>query len=257
MIPMFFQMEIVEEGAVGAPFDFGAVLTNPLVILVITLLGVGALVAIVLFIVRTAYNRSGRASRAFNMAIINVKVPKITKKEDEGEKSQQQIQEKIAVMETVFGTLGALKSEKGVMSWLFGTENHFTFEIVAHKDKISFYIAMPADYRNFFEEQIHAQFPDAQIEDVPDYNIFTPNGVVMGSYFKLRRESAFPIKTYRKLDADPLNSITNALSKITGDDGAAIQFVIRSARPKWRKEGSASRARCSRVRSFRRSRVDS
>ncbi|MFA6235544.1 MAG: type IV secretion system DNA-binding domain-containing protein, partial [Bacteroidota bacterium] len=36
---------------------------------------------------------------------------------------------------------------------------------------------------------------------------------------------------------DPLNSITNAMSKVTGEDGVAIQFVLRSARGKWRKEG--------------------
>ena len=242
MIFPLLQVDAVNEGLTQSPIDFGSfdvgsLIWNPVVMLLLTVLGVGALLFIVLLIVRRTYNRSGRARRAFGMSIIRIRVPKLVKKEDQGDKSQQQIQEKIAVMETIFGTLGSLTAEKGILSWLFGREDHFTFEVVAHKDKISFYAAMPSGYRNFIEEQVHAQYPDAQIDDVPDYNIFKPSGVIMGSYFKLRRESAFPIKTYRKLESDPLNSITNALSKVKGDDGAAIQFVVRCAKPKWRKEG--------------------
>jgi len=242
MIFPLLQVEAVNEGVTQSPIDFGSfdigsLIWNPFVMLLLTVLGVGALLFIILLIVRRAYNRSGRARRAFGMSIICIRVPKLVKKEDESDKSQQQIQEKIAVMETVFGTLGSLKAEKGILSWIFGREDHFAFEIVAHKEKISFYAAVPSEYRNFIEEQIHAQYPDAQIDDVPDYNLFKPTGVILGSYFKLRRESAFPIKTYRKLESDPLNSITNALSKVKGDDGAAIQFVVRSARGTWRKEG--------------------
>ncbi|MFH1078448.1 MAG: type IV secretion system DNA-binding domain-containing protein [Patescibacteria group bacterium] len=227
----------MNEQTMYVPFDLGDFIQSPYVAIALIALGIAAVLVIVLFATRSAYNRSGRAKATFAMSIIRVRVPKLTKKEDKDDKSQQQIQEKIAVMETIFGTLGALKGERGIMSWVLGRSDHFAFEIVVHHDKISFFAAVPGPYRNFIEEQVHAQYPDAEIEDVPDYNIFMPTGIVMGSYLKLRRENAFPIKTYRKLDSDPLNSLTNALSKVTGEDGAAIQFVVRPARPKWRTEG--------------------
>ncbi|MCI0479663.1 hypothetical protein L0Y59_03905, partial [Candidatus Uhrbacteria bacterium] len=218
-------------------FTLGAFLANPFVTLFLVLLGLAAAVAVVLVAVRAAYNRSGRAKTSFGMTVLKIRVPKLVKKEDEAEKSQQQIQEKIAVMETIFSTIGSLRAERGLMPWIFGRSDHYSFEIVSHRDKVSFFVAVPSDFRDFIEEQVHAQYPDADIEDVPDYNIFTPTGIVLGSYLKLRRENAFPIKTYRKLESDPLNSVTNALSKVTGEDGAAVQFVVRSARRSWRKEG--------------------
>ena len=109
------------------------------------------------------------------MKVLLIRVPKETKKEDSGEKSQQQVQELIAVMETIFSTLGSFKAEKGLLSWLFGREDHFAFEIVSHKDKISFYATAPAAYRSFIEEQVHAQYPHAQIDEVSDYSIFFTN----------------------------------------------------------------------------------
>lgn len=237
MISFFLQADVFDESVASAPFDFTSMMMNPIVILVFILVGIGLFVSVVLMLIRRSFNRRGRAQSAFGMKVLLIRVPKETKKEDSGEKSQQQKQEQIAVMETIFSTVGSVKAEKGLFSWLFGREDHFAFEIVSHKDKISFYVAAPASYRSFIEEQVHAQYPHAQIDDVPDYSIFSPTGVVLGSYLTFRRSNAFPIKTYEKLQSDPLNSLTNALSKITGDDGAAIQYVIRSAKGKWRAEG--------------------
>ena len=46
------------------------------------------------------------------------------------------------------------------------------------------------------------------------------------------------MKTYAHIEGDPLNHITNALSKLGEHEGAVIQYVIRSAHPRWHKIGS-------------------
>jgi hypothetical protein len=212
--------------------------SSPWFTLAIVLVCVAIVVFIVLFVIRRMYMVRGSANTAFGMAVLQVKVPKETKKEDvDASKSTQQVQELISVMETVFSTLGSLTPEKGFKSWLLGRGDHLAFEIVFYRNHINFYVAVPVDRQGFIEEQIHAQYPHAEILPVPDYNIFTPTGVVLGSYLRLRRQSVFPIKTYKKLETDPLNSITNALAKLDEGDGASIQYVVRSAKPKWRKEG--------------------
>ncbi len=209
-----------------------------LILAALSFSGTIALFVVLLFMIRAVYNRRGRSKVAFGMKVLLVRVPKETKKEDvEQTKSTQQIQEMISVMETIFSTLGSLTAERGFMAWLIGREDNFSFEIVAHRSKISFYLAMPAKYQQFVEEQVHAQYPNAQIDEVPDYNVFSSSGVVLGSYLRFRRHSSFPIKTYRKLESDPLNSLTNALSKIEEADGAVVQFITRSAHKKWRREG--------------------
>ena len=239
MIPLFaLQVDFTTPASAGSTISFTDILSSPITALILSIIGVAIAIVAILYIIRSVYIRRGKAKTAFNLKVLLIRVPKETKKEDSDQsKSTQQIQELISVMETIFATIGAIPSEKGLKAWLFGRENAFSFEIVSHKSKISFYIAIPKQFRNFMEEQVHAQFPNAQVEEVPDYNIFSPTGVILGSYLKLRRKSMFPIKTYRKLESDPLNSLTNALSKVADEDGAAVQFVVHSARREWRREG--------------------
>jgi len=232
------QLDISTTNAPSVLFTSIDLLNTPEVTAALILIGVILFIFIVLYIIRGVFIRRGRASVAFGSKVLMIRVPKAVKKEDvEQSKSTQQVQELISVMETVFSTLGSLTAERGFMSWLRGRSDHFAFEIVAHESKINFYVAVPGAQRHFLEEQIHAQFPNAQVDEVPDYNMFSPSGVIMGSYLKLRRKSVFPIKSYKKLETDPLNSLTNAMAKIDDLDGAAVQFVIRSAKRKWRREG--------------------
>lgn len=234
---MFFQFDILGGETTVKPFAF-ALLEDPIVLLALTMLGLILFVVGTLHAARGLMNRRGRAATAFGMKILLIRVPKEIRKEDiEQSKSTQQIQELISVMETVFSTLGALAAESGPVAWLLGRSDQFAFEIVAHKSKISFYVAVPKKYHQFIEEQIHAQYPNGDIQEVPDYNMFSPTGVILGSYLTLRRSTVFSIKTYRKLESDPLNSITNALSKVAELDGATIQLVVRSAPWAWRREG--------------------
>jgi hypothetical protein len=241
MIPLhLFQFDLLADDAAFAEEQFSAtpLMSEPFIILALVLAGLAAATFLALLFVRQLYIRRGRAAVIFDLQVLLVRVPKETKKEDlEQSKSAQQVQELISVMETVFASIGALKSEKGLMPWLIGRKKLFACEIVMNKNKISFYVVTPKDYRNFVEEQIHAQFPAADVEEVPDYNIFQPKGIIMGSYLKMKRPSHFPIKTYKKIESDPLNSITNALSKVAEEDGAAVQIVFSSAPPSWRREG--------------------
>ncbi|MFA5129514.1 MAG: type IV secretion system DNA-binding domain-containing protein [Patescibacteria group bacterium] len=200
------------------------------------LLFVAVVFVVLLFLLRNSFRSKKNFHSAVTMKILHVLVPKESKKGND-EQGTEKIQEMISVMETIFSTLGSLRAQKGFMAWLKGRSDHFSFEMVYERSKIHFYIAAPSDQRNFIEEQIHAQFSDAMIEEVPDYNIFSPTGVIIGSYLNLRKNTVFPIKTYTKLESDPLNSITNALAKLHDDEGAAIQIVVRSAQSSWRKEG--------------------
>ena len=88
-----------------------------------------------------------------------------------------------------------------------------SFEMVAQDGVISFYAVMPPELVDMTIQQLNAQFSDAEIERTEDYNLFSPNGVVLGSYLTLKRESLFPIKTYRELEGDPLNHASQCACK--------------------------------------------
>ncbi len=180
-----------------------------------------------------------KVSKSFARKLLLILVPKHTgdKSEESGVLSLQQIQEKLGVMETLLSTIAGLKPERGFKSWLFGHKDVFALELVVLKGKINFFVAVPAHYQNYLEEQINAQFPDAFIEELPDYNIFSAKGFIKGTMLNLARPNFLPIKTYKKSDSDPLNAITSALTKIDEKDGAAIQIIIKSAYKGWRNLG--------------------
>ncbi len=175
---------------------------------------------------------------AFEMIVLQITIPK--ESQDAQNQSQSlsvdQIKERISVADIFFATLGGLKAQTGWRAFWFGRNDHFALEIVADKDKlITFYAAIPRYLRQYFEQQLHAQYESAQISEVADYNIFDPQGVVMSSVVTLKKHQMFAIKTFDNMESDPLNSITNVLSKFDKHEGAAIQYVLRSARPKWHK----------------------
>jgi len=121
---------------------------------------------------------------------------------------------------------------------LFGRSDTFSFEIVSDKEGIiSFYAIVPKHLQHFFEQQLQAQYPSAQIDVVDDYNIFLPQGKTISASLVLKNNSMLPIRTYLKLETDFLNAVTNSLSKITQEDAAVIQIVTRSATSGWRNRG--------------------
>jgi hypothetical protein len=210
---------------------------------VATLIAVGVFILLIivgaLFIARTVIRRVSAAKQGtFRRVTFLISSPKFRRKEDsERAGSKDQIQEAIAAAETFFSAVGGLDAQKGFKTWLFGRRDEFSFEIVAEKKMIKFYVTAPEEAREFIELQLSAAYPNAYIEEVEDYNIFLPDGVVVGSHLTFRRQNSFPIKTYRELETDPLNAITNVLSKIPEEDGAVFQFLVRSSYSKWRKSG--------------------
>lgn len=201
----------------------------------------GVLVALV-FIARAMIKPTTRAHKAFDRVILQIQVPKEKRNDGSGQNSDdrlEQIREEIGLSETLFATLAGLKPENSLESWFNGRNDHFAFEMVAHKNLIYFYVAVPRKFQSFIEQQITAQHPYAHIEPVPDYNIFGPQSQIAGAYLTAKHEQVLPFRTYKTIDSDPLSALLNILAKIHEQNSStAIQFVIRPAEKSWRRKGS-------------------
>ncbi len=143
---------------------------------------------------------------------------------------------KIDAAEQLFATFAALRKSGGFFG-AFKPQPHLSFEIVALHESIKFYVSCHKSHQDLVEKQINAAYPDAEIKEVPEYNIFSENGSTAYTSLKLKNADHFPIKTFRDLPTDSLSAITSALAKMQPGEGAAIQLLISPADSKWKDKG--------------------
>jgi len=176
-------------------------------------------------------------SKFQEQAIYLVRLPKEKpgEKEMESQNKVQKLKEEIARGETIFEAIGGLMPQPWYQnfSWLYGRDDNFSFEIVASHKLISFYVVTSKQTARYLEQQIQAYYPEAVMEETNDYNIFHPQGQIAATYMRTLRSIILPIKTYHRMEVDPLNSLINAASKLEIDEGIAIQYVVRSSTSAW------------------------
>ena len=198
--------------------------------------------AIVLYIVFKllvfVIRRNSNYMRSLNMVFLKIIVPKKESKEDreEGQVSEgKDFKEVLGVASHLFEALHSIYT-KNLKSRLIG-QDFFSLEYAVIENQIHFYAIVPRELKMLIEKQITAFYPDSYVEQVTDYNIFKPNSKFAACQLKLNKTFIYPIKTYQHLNSDPLNNITNVLSKLGYEDGAAIQIMIRPMKDGWQKKG--------------------
>jgi len=194
--------------------------------------------AIFLYVARKIILIRALNSKYHEHTVYLLRVPKEKPNEKESTASPNYIQnlrEQISRGETIFKAIGGLRAQRGIekFAWLIGRTDHFSFEIVANQKFISFYVVAPKDMGRYLEQQIQAYYPEAVLEEVTDYNIFSPRSQTVVGFLKTKRSFIFPLKTYNKMEADPLESLVNVLSKLKDNESIAIQYIVRSALPGW------------------------
>lgn len=205
------------------------------------LLAIVAFITGALLIVRSFFGFRFQLNRAMNMDLEVVRVSKVFKKKEEMAGSQkEQWQQEIGAMEQLLATLAGIREKKSFFHKLIHDEPNFALEIAnpADSEEIFFYLSVPKKFRESVEKQVHAYFPNASLEKVSDYTIFSPGSSAAAAILTLKKKHALPVKTYMAMHVDPLNELSNALSKLeTEKEGAAIQLVLRPAGNQWRKLG--------------------
>lgn len=182
--------------------------------------GVGAF--FLFYVLLTLFKWRGREERSIDSVLLEVAVPRGN-------------EIKIDAAEQMFASLYAVK--KGGFWQRFRPQDTLSFELVARPEDIRFYVWAPKRLADLIEKQIHGAYPDAEIAQVAEQNIFPEEGKVAFAALGLRAASYYPIKTYKDLPTDPLSSITAALAKMGKGEAATIQVLISPAQSWWQDAG--------------------
>ncbi len=186
------------------------------VLVILTMCVVG--LAVVAYVVFLFWKYRDREKRSLDYVLMQIATPR-----------DNEI--KIDAAEQLFASLSAIR-HGGFWSFLKPQE-HMSFEIVAKREDIRFYVAVPKHLVDLVEKQIHGSYPGADVKQVDEYNIFSEKGKVAFAALIPKNSDYLPIRTYRDLPVDPLSSLTSNLAKMGEDEGAAIQILIQPADSKW------------------------
>ncbi len=144
---------------------------------------------------------------------------------------------KIDAAEQIFAALHSVK--QGGFWQRFKAQQHLSFEIVAKKESIKFYVSCHRNNMELVEKLLAGAYPGLQVKEVEEYNIFNETGKVAFTEMVLRGESYKPIKVFKELTTDPLSSITASMAKFGEGETAAIQIIIVPAESEWQKTGES------------------
>src|SRR3989338_5429229 len=152
------------------------------------ILAVAALIIVGFFyLLRAILHGAHRQSKAFNRVVLQILVPKERKTEGQGnqlteEDRLERVKEEIGITETFFAAIAGLKAQRGLMNWLRGRTDHFACEIVVRDGLIRFYIDVSRRWQQMIKQQIHAQYPYAEVEEMTDYNLFHESSKIVSAY---------------------------------------------------------------------------
>lgn len=129
----------------------------------------------------------------------------------------------------------------------------FSLEIVGSEGATNFYIRTLSQYKNIVESNFFAQYPDAEITEVPDYMESWPKTLpnneydVFGAELMLSKDDAYPIQTYPFFEEkiagkedvkrlDPLASLSEVFSTFHPGEHFVVQLLIKPVGDGWIKD---------------------
>jgi hypothetical protein len=193
-------------------------------ILLITVIIVAFVVYFLSVIYLDGTRRSIQEQHTEELTYFTVKVPRDSEYE-------------ISNAEQMFAGLYSLFEKKKFEKFLGAQQMAISFEIVAMREKIKFYIVCPSKVADLVEKQVQGAYPTAEVLATSDYNIYPENSAVEFVELRLDKESHLPIVLHDKLSSDPMNMISGSMSKVRDNEALAIQYVISPANDSWRKVG--------------------
>ena len=193
-------------------------------VLIAFLLGLGIVMLVGLGYVFVHWLKfKDREKRSLEFVVMQVAVPRDNEVKIDG-------------AEQMFASLFSVKKSGSFLGFL-KPQDHLSFEIVAKKEDIRFYVSVPEKLKDLVEKQIHGTYPGADVKEVDEYSVFSDHGKVAFAAMKLSNASFYPIQIYKDLPTDPLSSLTAGLAKMGDNEGAVVQVLISPAGSKWQKAG--------------------
>ncbi|HET9412229.1 MAG TPA: TraM recognition domain-containing protein [Candidatus Saccharimonadales bacterium] len=212
---------------------------------VIGLIVAAAVVIAAIYVAYLQYRRILREAknyeRGLKMVPLLIYLPPSSDDIEVGSRDNREVVEEAISQAQIMYNIMASTATKGFKSQIYG-QRHISFEIVAHKGLIHYYLVCPVVLLDVVKQSVLAAYPTARLEECEEHNMFSQTGKmsgVIGGELTLKKEYSYPIATYQETKRDAMQAILNALSVLGKEDGAGVQILLRPAGDKWAKNAVA------------------
>ncbi len=170
----------------------------------------------------------------------------------------------IKAMEHVISTLhiimGAHDPGNWKEKWINGDSVDFpslSFEIASFGGESHFFIRVEAHLKDWVESALYSQYPDIQISEAEDYVLRVPQDIPNANWnmqnreWKLKKESCYPLKTYKEFESgteskeekrvDPIARLLESFSVLEKSEQIWVQFNMTDPGDDWIEEGEKER----------------
>lgn len=168
------------------------------------------------------------------MVPLLIQLPPRSEDSAESGDPKEQMRQRIAQGEVLFNILAGTATG-GFKSQFYG-QRHLAFEIIATQGNIAFYAAVPVALLSVVEKAIASAYPGATVTQTEEHNLFNVTGKiegVSGGELELKKNKAYPLKTYNQVERDPMEALLNTLSGLKPGDGVGVQILLRPAGSDW------------------------
>lgn len=179
--------------------------------------------------------------RGLKMVPMLIHLPPTSEDIEGSGRDERDLTEEILSQAQVMYSIIASTATKGFKSRIYG-QRHVSFEIVARRGLIYYYVVVPTVLIDVVRQAITAAYPSARLEEVAEHTIFSDAGKMSGTIggeFTLKKDYVYPIETYQDAKRDASRALLNALAAAGRDDGIGVQLLIRPAKEGWTKNSAA------------------
>ena len=187
-----------------------------------------------------------RRREAKDLVHLKITLPRNDSKLDNEKRTEKDFHEQIGKAEQLFRALHETRDMNlynvFIKRMLWG-KPMISFELQFEKRQLYFVVVCDPYYQKIIQKQITSFYYSAEVEVIKPEDRFTleEKGHRSNGFFMfLKRSYWYPIQTYKQIEDDPLNIVSNAFSKLSKDEKAAVQLVVHPIAKGWQKKGKRS-----------------
>ncbi|MCX6823888.1 MAG: type IV secretory system conjugative DNA transfer family protein [candidate division SR1 bacterium] len=199
---------------------------NNILIIIIIAGGIRLIGSLIVKAVFSSIQKKHRKEQANKLRYIQIKIPKsvTTKGGEDGGDTIKDMKQNMQIMNQIYKNFYSIIDDKRSHR-KFG-HNYISMEMFIEKEVIKFIMAIPEEDVDNMEKLISSFYIGAVVDPIDQPKLLEAGKYMAGGEFVLTKDNAYPLKNYESFEADPMDSLLSAYSKVLTDEKMCLQILI-------------------------------